>query len=399
MTIEIALPKYVTFKKRKDGVTYFWTCPAVYRKAGAPFTSETLGRDLLQSELNDRAAIWNDRLTAWRDGRDPMREERDARRYGTVEWLVEAYLKHDSFLERVSEFSRPDYRRVFKRICDLSVENSQGLTVRVGDTKIALIGVQGAEKIYKAFIADGAARSSEKVVTYCKAMWKRMIPHHPEVFNKSVGNPWEGVTVKRREKATKGHVDRATVYLFAEGAIAEGRPELAAAAVLAFEFLMRPTSIGAGFCGWSGYRGKSDPDKIIVRHRKTGETAVHPLEYVDDNGATIALYPQAEAILQKVPKYGPSIVCQKSGRLFGDGARLSQDVREIADKLVEKGVDVAGFTLDKARHGGMTELEEKGLTEGQGRVLSKHRTAAAYRGYAKETELRVLEATKKRMGN
>ncbi len=46
----------------------------------------------------------------------------------------------------------------------------------------------------------------------------------------------------------------------------------------------------------------------------------------------------------------------------------------------------------------MTELEEKGLTEGQGRVLSKHRTATAYRGYAKETELRVLEATKKRMG-
>lgn len=46
----------------------------------------------------------------------------------------------------------------------------------------------------------------------------------------------------------------------------------------------------------------------------------------------------------------------------------------------------------------MTELEEKGLTEGQGRVLSKHKTASAYRGYAKETEKRVLEATKKRFG-
>nr|KZA97398.1 hypothetical protein A4A59_04340 [Rhizobium leguminosarum] len=46
----------------------------------------------------------------------------------------------------------------------------------------------------------------------------------------------------------------------------------------------------------------------------------------------------------------------------------------------------------------MAALEESGLTEGQGRSLSKHKTASAYRGYAKDTEKRVLEATKKRFG-
>ena len=44
----------------------------------------------------------------------------------------------------------------------------------------------------------------------------------------------------------------------------------------------------------------------------------------------------------------------------------------------------------------MTELEEAELTEGQGRALSGHKTAQAYRGYAKETMLRALAATKKR---
>jgi hypothetical protein len=34
------------------------------------------------------------------------------------------------------------------------------------------------------------------------------------------------------------------------------------------------------------------------------------------------------------------------------------------------------FTLDACRHGGMTELEEAELTEGQGRALSGHRTAS-----------------------
>ena len=38
------------------------------------------------------------------------------------------------------------------------------------------------------------------------------------------------------------------------------------------------------------------------------------------------------------------------------------------------------FTLDACRHGGMTELEEAELTDGQGRALSGHKTAQAYRG-------------------
>ncbi|PLU33466.1 hypothetical protein BMJ27_17820 [Sinorhizobium medicae] len=113
---------------------------------------------------------------------------------------------------------------------------------------------------------------------------------------------------------------------------------------------------------------------------------------MDDNGVTVLLYQDAEEVLKQTPRYGTSIVCKKNGQLFGDGTFLAHEVREMGDKL-----GIEGFSLDKCRHGGMTELEEMGLTEGQGRVLSKHKTAKAYRGYAKETDKRVLEATKKRM--
>lgn len=54
------------------------------------------------------------------------------------------------------------------------------------------------------------------------------------------------------------------------------------------------------------------------------------------------------------------------------------------------------FTLDACRHGGMTELEEAELTEGQGRALSAHRTKESYAGYAKRTEGRMMSATRKR---
>jgi hypothetical protein len=43
----------------------------------------------------------------------------------------------------------------------------------------------------------------------------------------------------------------------------------------------------------------------------------------------------------------------------------------------------------------MTELEEAGLTDGQGRALSAH-SSKAYDGYAKRTEKRALAATRKR---
>ena len=53
------------------------------------------------------------------------------------------------------------------------------------------------------------------------------------------------------------------------------------------------------------------------------------------------------------------------------------------------------FTLDACRHGGMTELEEAELTDGQGRALSAHKSRA-YEGYAKRTMERALAATRKR---
>lgn len=398
--IPVTMPPYTSFKTLANGSTgYYWTCPTLYRKAGCPYRSAALGVNLSQAELVAAAKIWNDRLEGWRREKANPRHEPDTSRYGTVEWLVNVYLSHNSFLERVGEFSRADYKRVFKRVTDVQITKPNGDKVRFGDAKVNNVGVSTAEKVYLHFSGDSANRMGEKVVTYCKAMWKRMRPHHPDQFRNDVANPWEGVTVKRRQKATKGYVDRKAVYEFADGAIENGRGELAAAAVLAFEWLMRPSSIGAGFAPWTGYRASDHPDKIRLKHRKNDALALHPLEFVDEDGSKVLLYSQAEEVLRKAPRYGTSIVCKKNGQLFGDGTFLAHEVREMADKLrKDKKLSAREFSLDMCRHGGMTELEEKGLTEGQGRVLSKHKTASAYRGYAKETEKRVLEATKKRFG-
>jgi len=390
----IQMPRYTQWKPAANGRTaFYWSCPTAYREAGYPYKSAKLGVSLSQAELDAAAKVWNDRLDAWRADRNSPVEHVD-RRYGTIDWLVDRYQKHDSFLERVAEFSRPDYRRVLTRVCDTEITSeTSGATARVGDLFIGQIAVSHAEKIYHTFDDGGASRTAEKVHSYCKSMWKRMRPHHPELFRSDTPNPWEGVTLRRREKAVKGHVDRAATYSFAWGAIEKGAPELAAAAVLAYEFFLRPSNIGAGWAAWSGYRGAAHPTSIAFRHRKNRQNAIHPLEFVEADGAVVKLYAEAESVLAKVPRWGTSIVAKADGTLYGDGTYLSKRVREVADEL-----GMPAFTLDAARHGGLTELEEAGLTEGQGRVLSKHKTGKSYRGYAKETEKRVLLATKQRFG-
>ena len=70
--------------------------------------------------------------------------------------------------------------------------------------------------------------------------------------------------------------------------------------------------------------------------------------------------------------------------------------RKIRDSLARNGALSETFTLDACRHGGMTELEEAELTDGQGRALSGHRTQRAYEGYAKRTLDRALPAARKR---
>jgi hypothetical protein len=220
-----------------------------------------------------------------------------------------------------------------------------------------------------------------------------MQPHHPREFRRDVPNPWVGVQLVSRQKAIKPAATREQVYIFAEKAIALGQAELGAAAVICFEWLQRPENVIGGYIGWNDYRGRDNPTKIRIEHHKTGEMVLHPLEVAEPEGTTTLFYADAERVLGAVPRRALSIVSNAAGMLY-EATRCAQLVRKVADAAELP----KSFTLDACRHGGMTELEEAGLTDGQGRALSAHRSQA-YAGYAKRTEKRVLAATRRRVAS
>jgi hypothetical protein len=101
-------------------------------------------------------------------------------------------------------------------------------------------------------------------------------------------------------------------------------------------------------------------------------------------------------VLTQLPRRGvPMILKPERGDKPAEpytAMQMAKVVRKVRDRLKLP----ATFTLDACRHGGMTELEEAELTDGQGRALSGHRTQRAYEGYAKRTLARALPATRKR---
>jgi hypothetical protein len=137
--------------------------------------------------------------------------------------------------------------------------------------------------------------------------------------------------------------------------------------------------------------GEEVPTMVRIFHRKTGAVVWHPLEEATSDGI-VAFYPEAEAVLARLPRRGLPMILKPKRDGTSDPfkpSHMAKLVRKLADNFGLQSY----FTLDACRHGGMTEAE---LTTGQARALSGHRTDRAYSGYAKETQDRALAATRKR---
>jgi hypothetical protein len=399
----LPLPRFVVAKSLVESrVAFYFYVPGKYRRLGCPVPNQPLGRDYAIACGDDgnggRAAALNALFDEWQAVRRglPVTGER-APIYGSIRWLFQEYRRNKAFTEKVSPRSRPDDERTMLLVEDIVTNKGD----KLGDRKIKSVTPISADKIYEKILAgsDGERpRQAEKVVALCRRAWRVVHRLYPAEFNRDVPNPWDGVTIKRRTKAKKQAVTRGDVYRFAQGAIALGRPEAAAAAVICFEWLQRPENVLAGVLRWPDYRSKAWPNAIKILHYKTGAVVWHPLEDMVDD-ASVQFYQEAEAILAQLPRRGIPMILREVRTRKGVAFKpysysgFEKIVQELRRKI--EGVP-NHFTLDACRHGGMTELEEAALTEGQGRALSGHKTAQSYRGYAKETFERALSATRKR---
>ncbi len=391
----IELPRHVIPKLLKSGRTaYYYNVPTRYRKHTCPVPNEALGTDF--AAMQKKAGTLNGLFDEWQQARrgEPI-SAAAAPKIGSVDWLFREYKQSLAYTKKVAVRSRKDYEWAMNLICDILTKSGD----RVGSRPISTITPRGADLLYQKIVVGPNGRrrdrTAEKVVKLCRKAWRvvhRLFPHE---FDKEIANPWLGVTLETRVKRKKLAVTRDEVYDFAHGCIAEGEPEVAAVAVICFEWLQRPENVIAGHIKWTDYRSPNAPNIIRVAHHKTGTVAPHPLQEALPDGTVVKFYADAEEVLAALPRRGvPMILREVSDGVAKPFAfpTMQHKVQRLREKL---GLS-AHFTLDACRHGGMTELEEAELTDGQGRALSTHKTQQSYEGYAKRTAKRMLSATRKR---
>lgn len=391
--IKLALPRYVLAKRLRSGVhAMYFNVPKSLLANGCPKLNQPLGTQIDTAFL--RAATLNGIIDEWQASRrGEVLSVRSGPRYGTVDWLFDQYRASNAYLRKVSRNSRRSYEWSMRTICGLTGKTGQ----RLGDFLVSEVTPALTDKLYNRFIETPRGerlRRGEKLVILCRKAWKVVHWLHPHAFRRDVPNPWVAVAMKRRVKAVKPAVSRADVYRFAQGCIEHGQPECAAAAVICFEFLQRPENVIAGHVNWPGYRPGGRATIRIVHH-KTGAVVEHPLEERLPDGSTVYFYADAEAVLAGLERRGTPMILRSVGE--GKAKPFSfSGMQKIVQRMRKEIGLPYHFTLDACRHGGLTELEEAELTDGQGRALSAHRTQLSYIGYAKRTEPRVLAATRKR---
>lgn len=374
LTVKVSLPRYVIAKPSlEDPKAFYFNVPMKLRKRGCPVNNEALGTSYVVACGEDgnggRAATLNAQIDEWDRRRKGLPISSTASpTIGTVDWLFREYKRTNAYLEKVAPRSRKNYEWAMNAFRDLPDKEGH----RTGSKLIRSISPRAADKIYKKLL-DGSKgerlRTAEKIITLARKAWRVVYRLFPYEFDVKIPNPWVGITLKTRVKQIKPAVTRDQVYTFAHGCIEAGEVEAAAIAVICFEWLQRPENVIAGHIKWTDYRNSKAPTVIRIQHHKTKAIVLHPLEERLPDGTVIKFYEEAEAVLLHLKRRGTPMILRAVAE--GKFKPFSfSGMQKIVQRMRKELKLPTFFTLDACRHGGLTELEEAELTDGQGRAAA-----------------------------
>ena len=366
-------PRYMTQKRLKGRVGYFWATATRDRKANCPVLSEALGPDYGKAKA--RAAMLNRQLDSWRAG-----ETSEIAPIGTVAWWLGRFEKSRHF-RQCGDGHRQNMLRAIKRLADFPLPKPTAKIGTFGDMTLSMCSPRFANGFYE-LLHPCRARQAEIEIAMMRTAWDVVAREWPDAFPR---NPWAGITLVRRKIAQKPAAIRAEAYALAQALRETGHPHLGAAALICFEWHQRPENVLKGAIRWTDYE---PGESVTIEHLKTGVTAPHPLS--DDDGP---LYPEIEEYLADLPRLGLPIVLTRREPHKPYPKRTASDA-------VKRARTHAGLpnhiTLDACRHGGLTELGDAELTESQEMALSGHKSPVI-RGYIKKTMKQRQSGARKRL--
>jgi hypothetical protein len=398
-------PRYVVRKPLKSGGGtwgYFFDVPHWARKADCPVRNEPLGQDY-EAAVKRAETVLLPAFDSWRSGGATDKAERIAK-VDTLDWLFGEF-RSDRRFAKLDPGTKRVHETGFRLVGHYVLKDGR----RFGQANLKSITTNVVDTLYEALVivkeadADGNVIERERRTTVnhamksCRRAWN--IAHRRQPDRVPHVNPFAsmGLTSSSRETPTATFEE---LQAFRAKAKEMGLASLATAALIGWEWLQRQTDIFGTF-SVADYRPKDHPDKVYVKHEKTGESNWNPL-FSLETGAP--LYPELMAELE-------AIKCERIGGLMlrrdwgdqgpwptwptPDDIDLTHMTRKVKEVIRAAGLrDELSFA--SFRHGGFTEAGDAELSDRQIMALGRHKSPKVLPRYVKRTMRQVAEGAEKR---
>lgn len=381
-------PKLMVAKRLRNGVTaYYWRPHTWAKKAGCPMQSEALGMDYGEAKRRCDELL-NQQLDQWcATGETLSKVGRVI--VGTFDWMVSIYKTAPRY-RRLPARTQKSYDAVLHWVSEHRLQDGRTF----GSISLTSISPGAADRLYEKLKVRADGRPRERMaglaMSVCKRAWNVARRDHPKEV--PLLNPFEKMGLRYRSQLTRP-VTRAELMSFVRAADNAGEPSLGTAAMIAFFWLVRQIDILTRL-SWAHYRPAEAPAMARIVHQKTGQLVDIPL--YDDDGS--ALWPELMQRLDDTPRLGTLIIMRdRPDRRRKVHLPWREDYfrHRVAAIRAAAGIDVAAKFMG-LRHGGNTEGADAGLTDGQLRALSGHRSANMVVLYARGSLKQRRDAARKR---
>jgi hypothetical protein len=390
-------------KRLSSGQTsYYWEAPPWARAHShqPPVLAKPLGQTYADAVL-ECDDLLNPAFDAWCRTKDLSEAERKATYAaeaadrlvpGSFRWVWRTFEASRDF-QRVDALTKAHYSEGLKLLSEFKLrKDPAGRTF--GDLMLGVIDADAVDAILDAIeVMPGGGkrmRRTYKAMQAARRAWNVMARRKPEIVPKH--NPF---SKSGRKKPRAGSSQEATwedLQAFMAVADAQGHPSMAAAALMAWEWMVRETAL-VERQAWAHYRPSNRSDVILIQHDKTDVELAMPLHAADGT----PLFPELEERLARLPRRGTLMIMRDTkDRLRKEYLPYQMRKFQLLARQLLDAAKLQHLKFESFRKGGETECGNADLTDQQIMALDGHKTRDMLTVYAARNRKQRIQGMEKR---
>jgi hypothetical protein len=390
-------------KRLSSGQTsYYWEAPQWARPYAhqPPVLAKPLGQSYADA-VRECDEVLNPAFDSWCRTKDLSEAERKATYAaeaadrlvpGSFRWVARKFEASRDF-ERVDALTKAHYREGLQLISEFKLrKDPAGRTF--GDLMVSSIDADAADAILDAIEIRPSGgkrmRRTYKAMQAARRAWNVMARRAANIV--PLHNPFSKSGRKKPKAGASQEATYAELQAFMAVADEQGHPSMSAAALMAWEWMIRETTL-VERQSWAHYKSKKKPGVILILHDKTDVELEMPLYAADGT----PLFPELEARLAELPRRGTLMIMRDTkDRIRKEYLPYQMRKFQLLARQLLDDAKLQHLKFESFRKGGETECGNADLTDQQIMALDGHKTRDMLTVYAARNKKQRIQGMEKR---